>query len=649
MALKTNYLLLRANIIVILLLAMEISFTAIAISQDYENEEDTSDSLQITPNSLSFGLDKQLNIYAFNFLMNYGINTDYGNLNFNQKFLGTAYSSNTNILQDDEDFNILYEYPTGEKFSLLGMSEYIQISNRGSNELNELRRMNLLLGARVKPSSYIHLDLLAGAEDNNQMGILSKGSVYKVLSTLKTFDLEGYQFSGSLNGELLSLNYERLSRSLNFSGNMIKNYDVFDMISANISYKIMDRYNAFRRDSDYLAVNSLDFAYSIEARFNDMLVSDVNFSFGLTDEINGLLRLTFAQNNIERYFKEYVKNDTRTGVRQFRNQLKVAVNPELVYNSDNYRQLFGLLYSFESDENRVQNSNNISDIEFNLIRSRTNELDNLTTILRLISKTNINLSKNDTLYFSGMTSITRFDTPSEANNSDRDEFLGLVSLSYGRRLSDITTFRIDAEGQFNHQVNLRAARSASNFWMRSIKFAPSVVIQTKSFFMRPQPYILANYTVYDFEGFAPGLRSFSLRQIGYNDSISLIIGRNLYLGTRFDLIYKETGTLFWDDFKEQPINGNLKIFFKFYTGYYDKNFNIALGARYFNLTQQTFRAATFINSDYKTESFAPEVIINADFISGATLRLNGWYEFQIINDTFRNEIPNIILNTSIKL
>src|SRR5690606_20214660 len=122
-----------------------------------------------------------------------------------------------------------------------------------------------------------------------------------------------------------------------------------------------------------------------------------------------------------------------------------------------------------------------------------------------------------------------------------------------------------------------------------------------SFFMRPQPYVLANYTVYDFEGFAPGVKSFSLRQIGYNDSLAYLIGNNLYLGTRIDLIYKETGTLFWSNFKESPVNGNLKFFYKFYTGYYDEKFNIAIGIRYFNLTQKNFRTSAFVNSDYKTE------------------------------------------------
>lgn len=618
-------------------------------SQEDLTESSIADSIQVVPNSLSFGIDKQINIYAYNFLLNYSSESSAGNFYLNQKYFGTTYSAGMKIFQDEEDLQWTYDYPLGQLFSALASSDFMLVSNRGSNELNELKRLNFLAGARINPISKLNLDFLAGAEDNNQMGILSTGSIFKVKGTLHEIDISGYKFSGLLNSELLSLSYDRTSRTMNFLGFVNKQYDVNDMISANVAYKVMDRFNAFRRDPLYMESNALDFAYSLESRSNNMLLSDLNFSFGLTEKLVGLVRLSFSQNNIERFFKEYVPKDSKTGIRQYRNQLKLAINPELTFKSNILQQLLGFWYSFESDENRIHNANNISDIEFNIMRSRVNELDNLTSIFRIVSKTNLNITTSDTLSFSGMASTTRFDTPSEANNSDRDEFLGLFSLNYARAFSENVKFGLNAEAQFNHQVNLRASRSASNFWMRSIKFAPSVTIQTKTFFMRPQPYILANYTVYDFEGFAPGVRSFSLRQIGYNDSISVIIGENLYLGTRFDLIYKETGTLFWSDFKEQPINGNLKLFFKFYTGYFDDRFNVALGARYFNLTQQTFRTSVYVNSDYKTESFAPEIIVSAVFFSGATFRLNGWYEFQIINDTYKNEIPNIILNTSIKL
>lgn len=621
---------------------------------DYQysiSNEANIDSLDLlVPNNIRYGLDKQLNIYAFNFFGNYNFTSDFGNFSINQKYLGTAYSAANTIVQDDEDFGIFYEYPTTDYISLLASTNYIHISNKGSSELNELSRGNFLAGGRVKPFNEIFLDFTAGVENNNQMGIISDATIYKISSGIESLEWEGYKFSGNLSSEFLFLNLDRINRTINVSGLFSKQYDYYnDYINANVNYRVLDRYNAFRRDNQYIEANELDFPFSLEARDNNLLITDVFMQFGLSDKLIGSLNLYFSQNSIQRQFKEYVPNDTRTGIRQSREQLRVSVKPEIRFEGDKYKQVFSIIYSFESDENKVTNINNIQGQEFQIYRNRATELDNITSIFRLISKSSLNLGRGDTLSLTALSSITRFDTPSEQNNSDRDEFLGLIGAAYTSRLSEISSFRIDAEIRLNHQVNLKASRSASNFWMRSIKFAPSVVIQTKSFFMRPQPYVLANYTVYDFEGFAPGLRSFSLRQIGYNDSIAIVFGNNLYLGTRIDLIYKETGTLFWKDFKEQPVNGNLKLFFKFYTGYFDKNFNIALGMRYFNLTQQTFRMSAFINSDYKTESYAPEVILSIDLLDKAVLRLNGWYEFQIINDTYKNEIPNIILNTSIKL
>ncbi|MBX3042075.1 MAG: hypothetical protein KIT33_11120 [Candidatus Kapabacteria bacterium] len=608
-----------------------------------------SDSLRILPNSLSYGIDKQLNIYSFNLLMNYQTIQNFGTFNINQKFLGTAYAATNTILQDDEELELTYSYPLSEYFSILSSGNFVMISNRGSTELNELSRFNMLSGTRINFANNINLDLQAGREQNNQMGIESAGNIFKIDGLVNNYDIEGYSIDANLKGEHLSLSLDRINRTYTLNTMIHKQFDYYDMLSMNFSYKLLDRYNAFRRDAAFMDANNLDFAYSLEGRSNNVLNTDVNFSFGLSEKINGIMRLSFYQNQIERQFTEFIESDPRTGVRQFRNQLRIQLNPEIYYISNNLNQMFGFYYAFDSDENRMNNISNIREQDFNLLRTRAFELDNLTKIFRVLSRTKVNITSKDTIYLSAMTSITRFDTPSETNNSDRDEFLGLISLGYGKSLSDILTFRLDAESQFNHQVNLKASRSSSNFWMRSIKFAPSLEIQTKYFYMRPQPYVLANYTVYDFEGFAPGLRSFSLRQIGYNDSIAVIIGKNLYMGSRIDLIYKETGILFWNDFREQPVNGNLKLFLKYFTGYFDDHFNIALGFRYFNLTQQTFRTSAFVNADYKTESYAPEVIISAEFPGGTVFRLNGWYEFQIINDTFKNEIPNIILNTSIRL
>jgi hypothetical protein len=563
--------------------------------------------------------------------------------------MGSAYIAGATILQDDEGIDLLYDYPLNNHISLLSSSDYILISNQGSNELNKLQRLNFLVGGRINFTDKLFFDLLGGIEDNRQMTIESKGSIFKLNGILTETDVEGYLISGNTKGEILSLDLARVNQNFQINTYLSRQYDESSSISANISYKMLDRYNALRREQQYIRDNNLNFDYSLEARYNNMVVSDVNLSFGLSDDLVGIVRLYFANNSTSRSFKDYVEKDPRTAIRQTRDQLRVTINPEFNYITDKIKQLFGFQYSFESDINSVSQINSIAEQEYNLYRTRAYDLDNITSNFRLISRTTANISSKDTFYLSGISSITRFDTPSENNNSDRDEFLGLVSIGYGRNLSEILTFRLDAELQFNHQVNLKASRSSSNYWMRSIKFAPSIIIQTKNFFMRPQPYVLANYTVYDFEGFAPGVKSFSLRQIGYNDSLALIVSKNIYLGTRIDLIYKETGTLLWSDFKESPVNGNLKLFFKLYAGYFDSNYNIAIGARYFNLTQKNFRLSTFVNSDYKTESFAPEVVITADILNFATLKLNGWYEFQIINDINTNEIPNIIFNTIIKL
>lgn len=614
-----------------------------------KSQTDTSDILLMVPNQLSYGLDKQLNIYTFNLLLNYATSSNFANFLVNQKYIGTAYRSAEIILQDDEFLRLNYDYRVLDYLSILSESDAVIVSNLGSNELNQLRRLNLLAGARANISENLNVDILGGIEDNTQMSINSIGTIFKIKGLMNHYDVEGYKFNGKLDGEVLSLNLGRTNKNVNFSGSIDKSYDETNSLTANFSYKYLDRFNALRREQQYIIDNGLNFDYSLESRFNDMVVSDINLRFGVSNDLNGMVRLHFSNNNISRSFKEYVPNDTRTSIQQNREQLRITVAPELEYRSEKLNQYFSFSYSYDSDINTVSKINSISDAELNILRARSFDLDNITSDFRILSRTSILFTRNDTLNISGISSITRFDTPSANNNSDRDNFLGIINVNYSRRMSDMLTFRLDAESQFNHQVNLKASRSASNFWMRSIKLAPGVIIQTKNFFMRPQPYVLANYTVYDFEGVAPGIRSFSLRQIGYNDSLTIFIDKNIYLGTRIDLIYKETGILLWSDFKETPVNGNLKFFSKFFVGISDEKYNAAVGFRYFNLTQKNFKATTFINSDYKTESYAPEVVVSADLGKFGKILLNGWYEFQIINDTGRNEIPNIIINTFINL
>ena len=391
---KINAVLKRHSLLIIILIIL------VLFQQHLQAQTENIDSISAVPNSLSYGLDKQLNIYGFNFLMNYRHLSNYGNLTVNQKYIGTAYSAGNTILQDEEDFSLLYDYPVSGNFSILSSGDFVLISNQGSTELNALRRGNILGGIRFNPNDKMSIDFSSGAEDNTQMEINSRGGIYRVNGFLDDFEFGGYRLSGKLKGELLSLNMNRVNRTLNFNSAIYKQFDLFDIISANVTYRILDRYNAFKRDAQYIADNNLDFDYSLEARFNNMLVTDVNLSFGLNDNTVGLVKLYFSQNSIERFFNEYVPGDPRTGVRQFRNQLKVSVNPEIQYKSKDLSQILGFLYNFESDENSVQNINNISQQEFNLLKSRSFELDNITANFRIISKTILNLTKNDTVYLS---------------------------------------------------------------------------------------------------------------------------------------------------------------------------------------------------------------------------------------------------------
>jgi hypothetical protein len=126
--------------------------------------------------------------------------------------------------------------------------------------------------------------------------------------------------------------------------------------------------------------------------------------------------------------------------------------------------------------------------------------------------------------------------------------------------------------------------------------------------------------------------------------------RNIGFTSKFDLLYKETGILYWKKFEENPLNGNFKFFSRFYLSYFTADYlTVSAGIRYFNLTQTNFSNKVKNNIVYKNISIGPEATIRYLISENSEINFTGWYEFQNINNKLYNQIPNFFIRTSIKL
>ncbi len=610
-----------------------------------------TDSINTLPidNLLRYGFNKVMNVYNFNLLLDYHTETKFGIFDIEQNYYGNASLEGRTIFQDDQAFKFNYLTPATGNFRFLLNNSYLVTSNPGSVELNELSRLNGLLGIQYDISDYNFINFAYGREQNSQVGVLSGGDIMQFEAKYLNNGSDLY-FAGRLKGEMLKLNYDRSLNTINFNSNVSRFFSIFDYISADFGVSYLDRSNLLRRDSVYMSANSLDFPFSVEERGSLTYFAELNLNYQLSKALYSGIKLAVNQNSVEKWYNSYVPNDLNTGVSKSRDITSFRLNGNLNYVKPSFTNRLLLDYSTENDQNIVTKLHEIDENRFNQMKNEAFMLDNITSITNITNQTQFLLSKSDTLESKILLMLTRFDTPSESNYSDRDEFMTIISTKHSHKVNELFAMGVNAELQMNHLVYLKSQRSASNYWMRIIKLSPFFSYNSKFISLKPTFNILANYTVYDFESISPGVSSYSFRQIGYNDSITIRMTEKTSLLLNYDLIYRETGVLYWSSFEESPVSGNMKFFGKFFVKYKENEvYDLACGFRYYNLSNRNIAIRRSNPNDYVSVSFGPEINIKVNFSHYSLISFVGWYEFRYINDRFSGEIPNIYLVSQISL
>ncbi len=600
-------------------------------------------------NLLSYGVSKFINVYNFNLLFDYRNESKLGIFDFSQKYYGNASLEGRKIFQDDQNFRFSYIAPAYNDFRLIFNNSYQLSSNPGSIELNELKRLNGLIGVSYDFDRTNYLRLSYGLEDNSQVGVNSDGNLIQ-FEGMYARTGTGSDFTSKLSGELLALNYERNFNTINFNSSYLKYFSDFDIIRADVGIVYLSRANLLRRDSTYLFQNDLLFPFSIEERGSMTYFTDLGINYQLGKFIFGGFKFYYNRNLVDKFFKIYVPNDANTAVKRLRDITSVRMSGTIDYITSSFVSSFSVNYTSESDENKAIRTRNIDDNRFSQMKAEAFQLDNITAITFLTNRSVYQLSSRDTIKSNLMVMITRYDTPSELNYSDRDEFMTILSTSYSRRLNELFSAGVNAELQMNHLVYLKSQRSASNYWMRIIKLSPFFSYQSKILTFKPTFNILANYTVYDFEFITAGISSFSFRQIGYSDSISIRLTSKTSLLLNYDLNYRETGILYWSRFEEAPVGSNFKLFSKAFISYSDnENLDVAVGFRYYNLSNRNISVNITRRNVFNSVSMAPEININVKFKDYSLITISGWYEFRYLNNRLSGEFPNLYLISQLKI
>jgi hypothetical protein len=606
-------------------------------------------------NQFQVGMDKMASTYLFlgNFYLEYELWG--GRLKLNQNYAGDGILSSRTfqiddtttkriseiVFQDDEKFDLEYSLPLYEKIELVIRNNTTIFNERSDGGLGDLHRLSGLAGIRYLLMDDSHIELVGGAENRYQQGINSTGPVISLWSKFNEIKFDQYKINSSLIGEHIKHNYDRESSDLLFRSNFKGLFDTRNSLLADLTYKYQVRDNLVN-----FAGDSLSKIYT-NSRDESRIIANLQMNFSLNESLGGLTRIYINDAHINRGYKSFNPDVISTGVENTLHELQLSLQGEANLRLDKLAQDVGVIFYLRNENNDVRNKYGISEEEEELLRQKQNILDNESTRTKFYTRTDWLLTKNDSLLIDYAVSLYTYDTPSEQNEYDRDEFNTYLKIKYGRKFSRILTAALNAEVQMTHSVNLKSSQSASNNWNRIFRFGPEVRWKTKNFMINPKIEVLANYTVYDFGEIGSGINSYSFRQLSYKDSLFVNLGKMISLQSQIKLYFSERGILYWDSFAEAPETRKVDFFAKLLLfKEFSEMTSVACGLRYFSLTEKNLILNTGRSSlDYRQKTYAPEALIQFKFESGSRVTFQGWYEFRKVNSNKIEHIPNFYIKS----
>ncbi len=602
----------------------------------------TATILKPYDNQINYGFDKVQNTYLFKLNGNFAIEDKFGKFQLKQNYYGTSLSSIEKYFRDDQSLTVSYKYPIINALSIGLQSNYLLNSDSKSSGINKLQRLNGIIEGDASIFDAVRVRGGYGIEDHRQGDLQSAGRIWNMNYATDNLDYEGFVLRSNGNYEQLNLNHDRCNSDLLINANLSKSYDEKNNITFDVSYK------SFGRDYIQPQLNSAD-SLMIESRQEDRISSFVGMNFNLNDNITSELNFNLESSNIDRHFNKpqasnnysFVKRTLATNIYGFSGTIK------LEYGS--FTQQIGMISQFRNESNFLQNRYELTQEDYSNFLSREKQRDNQNSLTRLFGRSLIELSASDTVAFGGFASINRYDTPSENNYDDRDEFQGNFGVSYSRVFSDYLTAKFLADITATHLVFLKSQRSSLNNWNRVIRLNPIIEYTSESFSMKPSFELLANYTAYDYENESSGSKSYSFRQISYSDTLKLKLYEQFSCESRVFAKYNERAILYWRSFSETPQQANYEIFANliFFANINDKS-RAGIGARFYKLRQYNlpYSSMKFSLNQFYQESIGPEINIFIQLSRNSNVIIKGWYEFRSFNNGSVDDSANLILQTN---
>ncbi|MEN6511025.1 MAG: hypothetical protein ABFD00_04240 [Chloroherpetonaceae bacterium] len=577
---------------------------------------------------------KQYNTYLLGNLSHIDFQTKFGRFNINQNYQGTFLKLLDRSFRDDEDWSFAYSHNIFDKFSLNLNQNWLFTSDSRDIGMNQLSRLNGLLGISYTPNFNSQVQFLYGFENNNQLNLQSTGNVLNFSAYQKDYNFQDFLLNSDISFNYLNLNLGRKNQDINAHLRFERYFEDSTNLYMNFAYK--------KLQTNLLAYSGNDSIQPIEKRVENTFASNMFIQYQVIEPL--MLGIIFDYNliNVNRDFHQPVAGIPYS-----------AFYRDISQSNLNF-QLFSKLYIGNFSEsiyfkvNTINEKNNLSNKfsqnipELTQYQNFESQRDYNDSRVNLFSQSTYKFSDNSILSGIYSISLNQYNTPSKDNYDDRDEQNQIINLQYFHKFSQILNFNLEFENTTTHYVYILSQRSALNNWNRIYRLTPRIDYNGEILEFHPQFEVLANYTAYDYELNLSSLKSFSFRQLSYKDSINYKLTKSVNIKSNVNIKYSERGVLYWKEFAETPQNAISEYFLRVILEKNYNNLHIGSGIRYYNSSQRRM-GANPAEFDFKFVSTAPEVVIDYKLDNRWSVSLSGWYEFQNINKRTKNETTNLFV------
>ena len=575
---------------------------------------------------IEFGVDKIANTFVWICNADIHIPTSFGELRLYNNYRSSAFRTVTLTTRDDQFSQLSWSYPLSQDLKALVRQGWVLSRDSRSVGLNSLERLNAA----------------AGVEASSQLAVSAAGPLAGISGRLTDLDIEQWMLSGNGLADWQRLDAQRTNTDVDLRAQVVRSLAEGSVLRLSVESANLGR-------EFYTTIDATQ-PLNVEQRAERRLVVGGDVSYAVTQALTLGLVTSLQSSGVKRSYGQPVGLISLTSVER---QLQ-----ELVIEVEGYTQITLPTITFtgggsifqRSEKNGVDNIHGLDEAALSSIRAQEFKRDNQTLRTRMFGRGEWRPSSVDTVRLDVTGWLLRYDTPSSSNDDDRDELASVATLTYARRLSRNLSASLGLSGQYLHLVFLKASRSALNNVNRALRLSPTLHITGSVVRMQPQFEILANYTVYDYEGSSSSVRSFSFRQMSYRDSIRVQLTPHLHVESQVLLRYYERSTLQWAVFAESPETGGLEYLTKLLIfSAPNEQWSVGAGIRVYNLNQRSILLAIPSVSLGSVQSVGPEAVLRYRAPDASTLTLTGWYEFQKINFSSRRELPNLLLRAIIRL